>query len=171
MTWPVGLGLLRAPQAPVVEGGIASGSHIPEGTHPPSPERFTSGSLSTRATSKADRSLGSPTLATGSVQRQDLCNPLLLGECFNVPESRLEIRSGGFFRFPLGGYFAFPRGLMTLISMYFKCIGGPSALNPLRSLSGNAVYRSPVQPSINGWKVVSSGSGCWMTPSLDFSKE
>ena len=34
MTWPVGLGLLRAPQAPVVEGGIASGSHIPEGTQP-----------------------------------------------------------------------------------------------------------------------------------------
>ena len=30
----MGLGLLRAPQAPVVEGGIASGSHIPEGTQP-----------------------------------------------------------------------------------------------------------------------------------------
>ena len=43
MTWPVGLGLLRAPQAPVVEGGIASGSHIPEETHPPSPERFAIG--------------------------------------------------------------------------------------------------------------------------------
>lgn len=171
MTRPVGPGRSRDPQARVIEDGIALDSHNSRGTHPPSPERSAPGSLSTRAVSKSDRSSGSPTLATGSVQRQDLCNPLLLGECSNVPESRLETRSGGFFRFPLGGYFAFPRGLMTLISMYFKCIGGPSALNPLRSRSGNAVYRSPVQPSINGWKVVSSGSGCWMTPSLDFSKE
>ena len=84
-----GSGMSPGPQASVVEGGIALDSHNSRGTHPPSPERFASGSLSTRAASKSDRSSGSPTLATSSVRRRLLCNPLLLWEHFNISESCL----------------------------------------------------------------------------------
>jgi len=85
------------------------------GLNPPSPERLTPSSLSTRAASKSDRSLGSPTLATSSVRRRSLCNPLLLWENFNVPESSLGIHSRNFFRFLEAGYPLFLRGLMALI--------------------------------------------------------
>ena len=43
---------------------------------------------------------------------------------------------------------------MTLFFDAFKRIGKPSALRFFRSCSGNGVYCSAIQPSINGWKVV-----------------
>lgn len=91
-----GSGMSPGPQASVVEDGIALDSHNSRGTHPPSPERFASGSLSTRAASKSDRSSGSPTLATGSVRRQSLCNPLLLWRHFNISQSSLGSCSARF---------------------------------------------------------------------------
>ena len=157
MTRPVGLGEFRDPQAPVVEGGVGLDPIIPGGVTLLSPERLAPGSLSTRAASKSDRSSGSPTLATGSVRRQSLCNPLLLWRHFNMSQSSLGSCSARFSCF----HKAFSSGSSVMRSTscpgcVFTCMSSVAGVLLGREFT---VFRCSLLWRERRWVVAASGGG------------